>query len=245
MTKLNQIIAVEKGVKSVDHGAISDLYKAVQKSELFNGAVRTYQKKDEDGEDLPSEKKHVQYRVRDVLGTVRISKSKLFDYTAQKDIANMSATADVSVDGTVILTALPVTYLLFLEKQLTDLRAFVEALPVLDNSESWVLDQNSGLYKTEPVQTHRTKKVNRPLVLYPATPDHPAQTQLVTEDIIVGFWSTVRQSAALPKPEKESIALRIEKLLIGVKEARERANDTEVTSKPEIGAAVFNYLFSE
>lgn len=245
MTKLNQIIAIEKGVKSRAHSVVSELFKVVQKPDLFNGAVRNYQKKDEDGEDLPSEKKHVQFNVRDVLGTVRISQSDLLDTTAQKDTANSSAAADVRINGEVILPTLPVTTLLFLEKQLTDIRTFIAALPVLDSSENWNLDVNSGLFKTDAVQTQRTKKVQRPLVLYPATPEHPAQTQIVTEDVIAGFWNTIRQSGAMPKPDKDRIAERVEKLLIAVKEARERANDIDAGSKPSIGAAVFEYLLGE
>lgn len=245
MVKLNQIIAIEKGIKSRAHEVISELYKTIQKPDLFNGLVRTYLKKDDDGEDLPSEKKHIQFRIKDVLGSVRLSQSELFDVTAQKDTANAGAKADVTVDGEQVLPALPVTTLLFLEKQITDLRTFVETIPVLDNGESWDLDANSGLYKTEPVQTHRTKKVTRPLVLYPATPEHPAQTQVVQEDVIAGFWSTVRQSAAMPKPEKEKIAERLEKLLIGIKEARERANDIEADKRLAIGSAIFEYLLDE
>jgi hypothetical protein len=245
MTKLNQVIAVEKGVKARAHGVISELYKTVQKPDLFNGLTRTYLKKDDEGEDLPSEKKHVQFRIKDVLGALRVSQSELFDITAQKDTANAGAKAAVIIDGVEVLPELPVTTLLTLEKQITDLRSFVEAIPVLDNSEDWGLDENSGFYKAEPVQTHRTKKSVRPLVLYPATPEHPAQTQMIQEDVIAGFWSTVRQSAAMPRPEKERIAERVEKLLIGIKEARERANDTDASKKPAVGSAVFGYLFNE
>ena len=244
-TKLNQVIATEKGIKARAHGVLSELDKTIQKAELFNGLTRVYLKKDDEGEDLPSEKKHIQFRIQDVLGTMRMSQGELFDVTAQKDIANTVAKAAVMVDGLQVLPELPVSTLLFLEKQVTDLRSFVEAIPVLDNSEDWSLDPNSGLYKAEPVQTHRTKKSVRPLVLYPATPEHPAQTQLVQEDVIAGFWSTVRQSAAMPKTEKDKIASRVEKLLIGIKEARERANDTDASRKPAIGSAVFEYLLNE
>ena len=61
MAKLNQIIAIEKGVKARVYGELTELHKAVQKPELFNGFSKTYQKKDDDGEDLPAEKKRVQY----------------------------------------------------------------------------------------------------------------------------------------------------------------------------------------
>jgi len=246
MTKLNQVIAIEKGVKSRAHDIISEVYKTLQKPELFNGIVRTYRKKDDEGEDLPSEKKHIQFRVRDVLGAVRMTQSELFEVTAQKDLANATAKAPVVVNGQTILPELPVTTLLFLEKQITDMRALIAAIPVLDSSENWTLDANSGVFKTDPpVETHRTKKVARPIVLYDATDKHPAQTQLIQEDIIAGFWSTVRLSAAMPKPEKERIAERMEKLLIGIKQAREQANDADASKKPAIGFAIFEYLFAE
>jgi hypothetical protein len=245
MAKLNQVIAIEKGIKSRAHSAASELYKIIQKPELFNGFTRIYLKKDDDGEELPSEKKVVQFRSRDAIATLRMSQSELFDVTVQKDVANTVAKAPIVVDGKVITPELPVSALLFLEKQITDLRTFVAAIPILDNSENWELDAHSGLYKAEPVQTHRTKKTVRPLVLYPATPEHPAQTQLVQEDVIAGFWTTVRQSAAMPKPERDKIAERLEKLLIAIKEARELANDTDAGKRPAIGSAVFEYLLNE
>lgn len=49
----------------------------------------------------------------------------LFDVTATKDWANCEARADVTVDGWVLVSAVPVSCLLFLEKRLTDIYAFV------------------------------------------------------------------------------------------------------------------------
>jgi hypothetical protein len=48
-----------------------------------------------------------------------------------------------------------------------------------DEGESWTKVTNSGLWVTEPIQTHRTKKVQKPIVLYPPTTEHPVQTQLI------------------------------------------------------------------
>ena len=70
--KLNQVIAIEKGVKSRAISRIDELYKDIQKPALFDGLSRTYQPKDEAGEMLPSESKVVQKRVTDVLGAVRL-----------------------------------------------------------------------------------------------------------------------------------------------------------------------------
>ena len=48
MAKLNQIIAIEKGVKTRSHTSLTELYRIVQKGELFNGFTKTYKKKNED-----------------------------------------------------------------------------------------------------------------------------------------------------------------------------------------------------
>jgi len=84
------------------------------------------------------------------------------------------ARADVVIDGQTIATDVPVTYLLFLEKQLVDLHTFVKKLPVLDAAESWVRDDSTDSWRTEAVRTIRTKKVPRNHVKAEATDKHPA-----------------------------------------------------------------------
>jgi hypothetical protein len=61
IAKLNQIIAIEKGIKSRVSSELTKLYKTVQKPDLFNGFSKIYQKKDEESEDLPPEQKRVQF----------------------------------------------------------------------------------------------------------------------------------------------------------------------------------------
>lgn len=245
MAKLNQIIAIEKGIKSRVYGDITELNKAIQKPELFNGFSKIYQKKDEDSEELPPERKRVQFSAPDVLRSVERSMTELMDVTARKDWTNCVAKGDVILDGMPIITGAPVSYLLFLEKQLTDLRTFVGNMPVLDIADDWKKDVNSGLYKTDATQTHRTKKLQKAIVLYPATTEHPAQTAMITEDVIVGFWSQVKQSGAMPKPDKDDLLQKIEKLLRAIKEARESANMNDEVSVPNVGGIVFNYLLGE
>lgn len=242
MAKLNQIIAIEKGIKSRVYAAISEWHKAIQKPELFNGFVKAYQKRDDDGEDLPAERKRVQFAVPGVLDDAERLLGELMNVTARKDWTNCTARADVVVDGQPMVTDVPVTYLLFLEKQLTDLRTFVGQLPVLDEAEDWKQDANSGLFKTDATQTHRSRKIQRPLVLYPATPEHPAQTQIVSEDVLAGLWSQTKHSGALPKPAKEGMALRVEKLLQAVKQAREDANGADEVVTNDVASTLFKYI---
>lgn len=245
MARLNQVIAVEKGVKAKTYGELTALNKAAQKPDLFNGFQKSYQPLAEDGEKLPAESKRVQYTSTDVLRATARSLTELMEVTARKDWTNCAAKATVKIDDVVLFENAPVSFLLFMEKQVTDLRTLIGNLPVLDIADDWKLDQNSGFYKTDPQQTHRSKKEQRPLVLYNATPEHPAQTQLITEDVLAGYWSLVKQSGAIPGPKKQELLVRVEKLLNALKEARETANMFDVVDSPDVGAAVFGYLLQE
>ena len=242
MTKLNQIVAVEKSVKSRVYGDFTELHKASQKPDLFTGFSKNYRKRDEEGEDYPPEQKRVQLEGGEVLAQVAKLLTELLDVTATKDFANCHAFAHVVVDGQTLIKDAPVPYLLFLEKQITDLHTFVDKIPTLDNADDWTSDPNSGLYKTPSIATHRTKKVQKPIVMYEATEKHPAQTQLITEDMVVGYWDTVKQSGALPIPRKRELLERIEKLSQAVKFAREQANNQDVEEK-KVGETIFGYLF--
>jgi hypothetical protein len=84
--------------------------------------------------------------------------------------------------------------------------------------------------------------VQRPITLYEATKEHPAQTQLITEDVIAGAWITIKYSGAIPAPRKKQLLGRIEKLSNAVKFAREQANAAEATDK-KLGKEVFDFLF--
>lgn len=242
MAKVNQIVAIENGAKSQNHSRMSEIYKTVQKPELFYGFVKSYRKKDEEGEDLPGENKHVVRRMDEVMAEAIDGLSDYWQITARKEWSNCEATANVEVDGQVFIADAPVTFLLFLEKQLVDIRSLVNAFPTLEVSEDWSQDVNSGLYKTPMTETHRTKKIQRPIVLYDATEEHPAQTQMITEDVIAGFWQTTRHSGALPNPQKKAMLERVEKLIRAVKSAREAANSTEETSSPPV-AGVLSFIF--
>ncbi len=246
--KLHEVVAVRKGVKSRTYGELTELFKKAQRAELYAGMSREFKPKDDDGETFPDEDKQVQLLAEDVLKKVRKIRAEYFDIEATQDFGNLEARADVKVDGKVILEALPVTLLIFLEKELNDLRTFVDAMPTLDESKTWNADPNSRLHRSETGITHKTKKVQRPIVLYDAVikDDHaiPAQTQLITEDVVTGHWHTTYLSGALPAPRKDALLERLEALRDAVKRARSRANDLEVERK-ELGAAVLGWLFRD
>ena len=130
-TQLNQIVALEKGVKSRAQADFAAASTQLQKAPLLSGISRTYKPKDDEGEQLPAESTRVQVRTSEVLADVRRALTRLFDVVLTKDSANGDAKASIVVDGTTIAEDVPVTDLLFLEKQLADLQSFVAKLPVL------------------------------------------------------------------------------------------------------------------
>jgi hypothetical protein len=242
MAKLNQIIAVEKGIKSGSLRELTDAHHSLQKPALLAGISRTYQPKDEEGEQLPPESTRVQVKAEDVLRKTATVLTRLFDVTATKDWANCVAKADIVVDGRTVLRDVPVSYLLFLEKQLTDLHTFVKKLPLLDAAEHWSFEESADYWRTDQVRTIRTKKVPRNHVKAEATEKHPAQVEVYYEDVAVGYWSTVKFSGALPARRVNELLDRVEKLQESVKFAREEANGVEITDQ-HVGDAVFGYLF--
>jgi len=246
VARLNQIIAIEKGIKSGTYAKITEIHNRT-KPEMYNGFEKRYEKIDEASEDLPPDRKHIEITAQDVLTQVRKLTSELMQVTARKDWTNCVAKANIVVDGQAVLHDVPVTYLLFLEKQLTDLQTLITKMPVLDPAERWESDPASGLFRSaEPTRTHRTKKVQEAIVKYPATVEHPAQTELITKDVLAGHWVTTKFSGAMQKPRKEAIVERVNKLLQAVKQAREAANGAdEVDGIPDVGDAVFNYVLRD
>jgi len=244
MTKLNQIIAVEKGIKNKVNQSVSQLYKSIQKPALFDGFVKSWEKREESGEDRPPERRRVQLNVDDVLSTMSDTLTELFDITAQKDFANCEARADVVIGGTPLLTGVPATYLLFLEKQLKDIKSVIQTLPTLSADDDWNRDVALGLFKTDPVSTRSTAKVVEPILMAPATKEHPAQTQLITKDVTIGHWITVKQSGAIVESDKKKLMKKVETLTKAVKFAWEEANGVSAPPKM-IGDVVFDYLFNQ
>jgi len=244
MAKLNQIIAISAGKKTQAHKTITEAYQQLQKTTLLEGISRTYKAKDDEGEQLPPERKLVQVKVRQAIRFVSTALVDLFDIVATQDHTNCSARANITVDGQIILRGVPVTTLLFLEKQLVDIHTFVEKLPTLDPGESWGYNAEVDHYASEPYQTSKTKKVMKNHVKAEATKEHPAQVETYTEDVIVGYWTTLKFSGAMPAREKNEMLERVRKLQEAVKAAREEANNVEAEER-KIGAAVLQFVFGK
>lgn len=242
-TKLNQLIAVANGKKSQCQSALTQIHHMVQKSDLLQGIIRKYRPKDEDGERYPNEQKNIQYTATRAISEATKVLSDLFDIIATQDMTNTVAAADVVVDGEVIVGKIPVTHLLFLEKQLIDLNTFIEKIPTLDPAERWTYDTASGSYRTEETESVKTKKIPKNWIKYEATKEHPAQVEIFHEDVVVGYWSTTKFNGGIPVDTKQAMLNRVKKLQEAVKFAREEANSIEVMDC-KTGKAVMSYIFN-
>ena len=242
MPKLNQIIAIQAGKKTQAKETLTEAYHLLKKPELLNGLVRTYQPRDEGGEMLPDERKAVQVKINDLISKVTADLTEMFDVVATQDWSNCQAKADVVVDGRKLLASVPVTHLLFLEKQLVDLRTFIDTLPVLDTSEEWEYKPEADCYVSRPTRYNRSKKVPKNHIKYEATKEHPAQVEMYMEDVWVGTWTATKFSGAMPAADRKAMLERVRKLLDAVKSAREEANGLEV--KPQkVGATLLGWIF--
>ena len=241
--RLNQVIAVEHGLRSRIETDRTGLYHTLQKTALFDGMKRTYRPINDDGDKMPAENRKVQQRAADLLEEAVERMVELFDITATKDWANCNARADVVLDGEVLIKQAPTTFLLYLEKELINVRTILDKLPILDPAETWSQDQNDSLWKSAEIEKVRTQKTAKAIVLHPPTKEHPAQTQLVPEDVNVGFWTEQKLSGAFPLAEQKRYLAKVEKLQIAVKTAREEANMTAAPQQ-EVGARLFQWLFT-
>ncbi|HZO64009.1 MAG TPA: hypothetical protein VFB74_03320 [Kribbellaceae bacterium] len=243
-TQLHQIIALEKGIRPRAASEFMNACNTLVKAPLLSGISRTYKPKDDDGDQLPAESTRVQVRATDVIRDVESTLTRLFDIELTKDVANSVAKADIVVDGVTIAKDVPTPFLLFLEKQLVDVLTFVtNRLPALDPAETWTYDEATDTYATAATATTRSKKVPRNHVKAEATAQHPAQVEMYYEDVLVGYWTTVKYSGALPQARINELKARVIRLAEAVKVARETANSTPVTDQ-KIGDKIFGYLFA-
>ena len=242
MPKLHQILAIESGEKARSNREIADQNKAAQKAALFEGHVKNYLPKDDEGEQLPTDVRRVQLSCGEVLENYQRLMTSLWDINASKEYGNYNAPGvDVVVGDTVLVKNAPIPFLLYLGKQLDDVETAVRALPTLDPSVNWQFNEEQSIWQGDSETTNRSQKVRRNHVVSPATDKHQAQVEVFTEDVPVGTWTSIRHSGAMPVPEKKSLLSRISEVKKAVVFAREQANEFDVTNQ-NVAAPIFNYL---
>jgi hypothetical protein len=244
-TRLHELLAVEGNLKGQAEKVRTDLASSFEKKRhLFTEKLVTFKPSQDGAEPVVEEQLDLQSTVRQELTWVTDIWAQALDVSATVAEANTQARGDVVLDdGSVILKGMPATALLELEKRLAEVQTLLQAVPTLDPAKGFKLDDHrgKGIYRARDDVKTRTKKVQRPIVLYDATPEHPAQTQLISEDVPVGEIRTQEWSGLVTPLEKSEMLDRVEALRRAVKAARSRANEVEV-SQTKIGTTLFRFM---
>jgi hypothetical protein len=235
MTKLHELLAAEKTPTAAWNTLREETIKKFKNAEHF---FRGHSKSLAMIEDMPANKaeeeksredKPVPTTVWDTLDYALKIFAKAEDLQFQKNATNRIASATVLWQGKPLLEGLPVDELLGLEARLGKLREVVDAIPTLDATKHWQRAPQLGDHVWElpaAEKTTKTEKVVIPVIMAPATDKHPAQVQAVQKDIVVGTFALMRRSGEATAVQKSDMILRIDELLVEIKQARMRANET-------------------
>jgi|WetSurMetagenome_2_1015567.scaffolds.fasta_scaffold242732_1 hypothetical protein len=254
MTKLHELLAVQGTANSPNNlnGQVAKLRTELaatfeKKRHLFEETRKTFTPNGEDTLPKIEEQKSIQTTVVKEIEWINKHIAKALDVAYQVDLANRVAAADVlTEDNQTLLKAIPATTLLQLEKRVAEWRDLIATIPTLDPSKSFVPDPtvNRGIYKARDVVKIRTKKGKKVYIKYEATKEHPAQTELIDEDIPIGTLQEQEWSAMITPALKADLLDRVEILLRAVSRARSRANEQEIeVTDKKIGAKLLDYVF--
>jgi hypothetical protein len=238
MSKLHEVLAVEADLegkaKRIAEEAVAT-FKS--KAHLFSGKVRTLQlfKGDDDVSRQAAEQAERQEQllvttVPDKLKYVWESLISHWDSVAQKEATNQTAKGDVIVNGTSVLSNVPVTFLLSLESKLRQLRGLYEVIPTLEPNINWqpAPDIDPNVRRSPETAILKTAKATDFRTVAPATDKHQAQVVQVEKTDNVGVYKTTTTSGMVTPAQKSEWLGRIDTLLRAVKQARQRANEAEL-----------------
>jgi hypothetical protein len=184
-------------------------------------------------EDQNREEKPVTTTVVDTLEYALDIFARAEDLQYQKNKTNTKALGTVNFRGTPILLDIPVDELLGLENRLAKMRQLFEAIPTIDATKDWVTSPMRAVWATKyPEETVKTEKVVVPVIMSPATDKHPAQVQAIGKDVVVGKFTVVKRTGEATAQQKADMIKVVDELIVEIKQARMRANETEaVTDK--------------
>lgn len=234
MSKLHELLAVESTVTEAAVKLLGETNAKFNKhTEFFIGTTRSLKRLADSPEDKAIEvanraSKELATTVPDTLAYIAPFLNKALNVKLQKHLTNQAACADILLGERVIMSAVPVDFLLDLEKQIPQLRAMFAAMPTLDPSKKWVVERD-GVHKlAEPAESSQTLTTMVPVVLAPATDKHPAQVKEASKVIVVGTFQDMTFSGAATSQQKADVLALCDELLVAVKQARMRANSVGV-----------------
>ena len=249
MPKLHEVLAVEGELKGANEKILIETAATFSKKAAhFSGSHKQYRPfNDAEAEAEGFEENHEMVTtVNAKLNHMWTHVSRYLDAKLQKERTNQEARANIEIDGKTIAEDVPATFLLGLESKIVQWRKVLDQVPTLAPGVSWRKDPDKGehVYLAEHQETSfRTKKTVQHKILSEATDHHPAQIERWNEDTNVGKYITTRWCGMLSAAEKSELIEKLDKLSRAVKQARQRANSTEIV-KSKIGMRIVDFLMT-
>jgi hypothetical protein len=237
MAKLHELLAAEKTPTGAWNQVFEDTLKKFKNpTHFFDGHSKSLAMIEDTApnkaiEAQAREEKPVTTTVCETLEYALDLFGRAEDLQYQKNATNRDARGTVMWQGAPLLVDLPVDELLGLEARLTKLRQLFAEAPTLDATKHWQPAENIGKHVWETKfaeETTKTDKQTLPVVMSPATKEHPAQITAVQKDVVVGKFTTTKRSGSATALQKAEAIKRIDELLVEIKQARMRANETLV-----------------
>jgi len=245
-SKLHQVLAVEGDLEGTFKKVTNEAVATFQKHpDMFRGSTQILTHSDESRK-IEDKTSHVKLEttVADKLNYVAEHGITYIDANLQKEATNQHAVADLIIDGKVIATSLPATFLLGLEKKLQTIHKMAMSIPTLAKGIHWEKDKTAGdnVYRTKhATEKTRTAKSFQHKVLVEATDKFPAQIKEWEEQMPIGKFVDTMESGMLSTAEKSNLLARIDKLYYATKKARQKANETVVIDKT-VGKEIFSFI---
>ena len=248
MSKLHEILAVEKDKETVAKKLMLESIKTLGKENLFSGALRELKMFDEaESFNNITDNQELTTTVGENLDYLVNPVAEYYDVVLQKDLTNQKAIADIVIDGKTLATGLPATFLLGMEKKLAEFRKVLEAVHTLAPGIKWIDDKNNAkanvFVSNDTEKTFKTMKDIEFKTAAPATKEHPAQVMQIPVTKNVGEFETTKWSGMLTPVDKANKIARLDTLITAVKKARQRANNVEIVTG-NVGTDLLTYVIN-
>lgn len=244
--KLFEFLVVEGQLKAQVAKTRADLANTFEKKRhLFERKLVTFTPAKEGTEPVVEAQSDIQSSVRGELAWIAKLWTGALDVSYGVAHGNTQARADVVLDdGTVLLTGVPATALLELEKRAAEIQELVSSAPTLDPAKGFrpAPEEGAGHYAAREVRKTRTQKVEEFVVVVPPTEQHPANVQKVVRDVSTGTIAEREWSSMITPADKSEILARCEELRRALKQALHRANASFVIGAGTVGARIFGYV---
>lgn len=252
MTKLHEILAAEKTAKSAWEEMFLDTLRKFKAPEgFFFGMTKRLHMFNQETPGVAAVEQQ-QKIDKPVITTVHATLQYALDVFArsenlqfQKNVTNIKAVGTIMWRGLPFIENVPVDELLGLENRLTKLRELILAIPTLDASIKWEPDpqQGHGIWVSEEAVTVKGEKQVDAVVLVQPTKEHPAQIREINKDVPVGKFTARLRSGTATAAQKATMIKTVDDLLIEIKQARVRTNETVVDNR-KIGGTLVDLIMA-